>query len=68
MRSDRCRLTFTDMPDDQKMSLQAFLQVLTSRNLPVSRAMIVAGKMFRIYVRSAQDQLTIYICHQLQGL
>ncbi|KAH9045393.1 hypothetical protein EDB85DRAFT_1906407 [Lactarius pseudohatsudake] len=34
------------MPDDQRLSLQAFLQVLTSRGLPVSRAMMAAGKMF----------------------
>jgi hypothetical protein len=31
--------------DDQKLSLQAFLQVLTSKSLPISRAMTVASKM-----------------------
>jgi hypothetical protein len=37
------------MPDDQKLSLQAFLQVLTSRSLPVSRAITVAGKIYKEY-------------------
>ncbi|KAH9006807.1 hypothetical protein EDB86DRAFT_2868408 [Lactarius hatsudake] len=35
------------MPDDQRLSLQAFLQVLTSRGLPVSRAMMAAGKIYK---------------------
>ncbi|KAH9062688.1 hypothetical protein EDB87DRAFT_1673687 [Lactarius vividus] len=35
------------MPDDQKLSLQAFLQVLTSKGLPVSRAMTAAGKIYK---------------------
>lgn len=33
------------MADDEKLSLQAFLQLLASKNLPISRAMTVAGKM-----------------------
>lgn len=37
------------MPDDQKLSLQAFLQVLTSKSLPVSRAIVVAGKIYKDY-------------------
>ncbi|KAI9448021.1 hypothetical protein H4582DRAFT_1802753 [Lactarius indigo] len=35
------------MPDNQRLSLQAFLQVLTSRGLPVSRAMTAAGKIYK---------------------
>lgn len=35
------------MPDDQRLSLQAFLQVITARGLPVSRAMMAAGKIYK---------------------
>jgi hypothetical protein len=56
------------MPDDQKLSLQAFLQVLTSRSLPVSRAITVAGKMFRIRVCLVHNPLTRHLSHQLQGV
>src|SRR6266851_2431421 len=40
------------MGDNQKLSLQAFLQVLTSKSLPISRAMTVASKMYCISVLS----------------
>jgi hypothetical protein len=33
------------MADNQKLSLQTFLQLLASKNLPISRAMTVASKM-----------------------
>ncbi|KAI0307152.1 hypothetical protein B0F90DRAFT_1807827 [Multifurca ochricompacta] len=32
---------------DQKLSIQAFLQVLTSKHLPISRAMTVASKIYK---------------------
>ncbi|KAI9467026.1 hypothetical protein BJY52DRAFT_39821 [Lactarius psammicola] len=35
------------MSGEQRLSLQAFLQVLTSRSLPVSRAITVAGKIYK---------------------
>jgi len=35
------------MGDNQKLSLQAFLQVLTSKSLPISRAMTVASKIYK---------------------
>ncbi|KAI0005028.1 hypothetical protein BJV74DRAFT_943416 [Russula compacta] len=35
------------MADNQKLSLQAFLLVLTSKNLPISRAMTVASKIYK---------------------
>ncbi|KAH9035265.1 hypothetical protein EDB84DRAFT_1588145 [Lactarius hengduanensis] len=35
------------MPDDRRLSLQAFLQILTSRGLPVSRAITAAGKIYK---------------------
>ncbi|THH05629.1 hypothetical protein EW146_g9851, partial [Bondarzewia mesenterica] len=31
----------------QKLSLRAFLQLLTSNDLPISRAMVVAGKIYK---------------------
>ncbi|KAI0304087.1 hypothetical protein BC826DRAFT_894815, partial [Russula brevipes] len=33
----------------QKLSLQTFLQVLTAKNLPISRAMAVASKIYKVY-------------------
>ncbi|KAI0268245.1 hypothetical protein BC834DRAFT_868576 [Gloeopeniophorella convolvens] len=37
------------MADEQKLPLKAFLQVLTSKNLPIARAMAVAGKIYKEY-------------------
>ncbi|KAI0053579.1 hypothetical protein FA95DRAFT_1552062 [Auriscalpium vulgare] len=42
------------MADAQKLSLQAFLQLLTSRGLAISRAMAVAGKIYKDFNTSAR--------------